>query len=195
MKYFSRLEDILRVPLNPYEIALPDAWGAVETRMQTLLPQDYKLFVQKFGSGRIDNFLWILNPFSINPYLNLEQFLLTQTCTLAELGAYGEDVPYRCFPDLAGILPFAITDNGDVLYWITAGLPNDWAVLVNEARGPEWQQFKMPFSEFLAKVLSKEIVCGVFPDEFPSASPLFQATSVRFGAFPDCRNRIRFFPA
>lgn len=175
MKFLEQIRSILHVPSDPTEVPPSCGWDALEGRMGTALPQDYKLFIHEFGSGRIDRFLWIFNPFSANPYLNLEHALKTQTAALSELRTYGEEIPFACFPESEGILPFAITDNGDVLYWITAGSPCHWTVIVNEARGPEWQHFKMPFSEFLAGLLIKRISCEVFPDDFPSESPKFQA--------------------
>ncbi|WP_152049375.1 hypothetical protein [Tautonia marina] len=43
----------------------------METRLGLELPDDYKRLVHAYGSGSWMGFLWVLNPFSSNLYLNL----------------------------------------------------------------------------------------------------------------------------
>lgn len=38
--------------------------------MNIKFPDDYKEFISTYGTGSIDNFLWILNPFSKNININ-----------------------------------------------------------------------------------------------------------------------------
>ncbi|SFH72223.1 hypothetical protein SAMN04515618_102128 [Collimonas sp. OK307] len=169
----KELTAVLQPPEVPIEAPSSGGWSEVERRLKTALPQDYKDYVEIFGSGAVSNFLWILNPFSVNPNLNLEQQLKTQTDVLGDLRNYGEDVPYRCFPQAGGIFPFALSDNGDVLYWLTNGLPAEWTVVVNEARGPEWQHFDLPMTDFVTGVLTKKFSCHIFPSNFPGQFPNF----------------------
>jgi hypothetical protein len=150
------------------------AWSAVEESLGVNLPDDYKQFIEAYGSGRINELIWILNPFSANENINLERQSHTQAKVLEELRAIGEDIPFNVFPTSGGLLPFGITDNGDVLYWITRGAPNDWIVVVNEARGSDWQIFEQNMTSFLASVLQHEIVCSVFPRNFPGPFPMFE---------------------
>src|SRR5262249_44977111 len=86
------------------------------------------------------------------------------------------DMPYPIFPEPGGVIPWGVTDNGDVCYWKT-GLadPNTWTVVVNESRGPDWEHFKGTMTEFLSAVVSRIHVCSIFPDDFPSGTPEFQA--------------------
>lgn len=44
-------------------------WQAVESRFGIDLPQEFKDIVSEFGSGCIDDFIWLLNPFSENDNL------------------------------------------------------------------------------------------------------------------------------
>ncbi|WP_041741179.1 SMI1/KNR4 family protein [Collimonas fungivorans] len=169
----KELTAMLQPPEFPIEAPPPGGWLEVERRLKTALPQDYKDYVEIFGSGTVSNFLWILNPFSANPNLNLEQQLKTQTDVLKDLRNYGEDVPYRCFPQAGGIFPFALSDNGDVLHWLTNGLPAERTVVVNEARGPEWQHFDLSMADFVTGVLAKKFSCQIFPSNFPEQFPNF----------------------
>lgn len=166
---------VMAPPVNPTEIPGPRAWKAVEGRLGMPLPIDYKEFIEIYGSGKIADFLWIFNPFSINENLNLEKQIENQARVLAELQLYGESIPYRLFPERGGVLPFGITDNGDVLFWLTAGAPDDWVVVVNEARAPNWELYNFSMSGFLAAVLQRQVLCGIFPKDFPGFSIGFKA--------------------
>lgn len=175
-----QINDIVAVmpaPKKPFEAPTKDEWIGVENQLGTALPSDYKEFIQVYGTGRIDGLVWVFNPFSNNENINLLKQVKIQLNVLKELQSYGEIVPYKLFPEKNGILPFAITDNGDVLFWMTAGAPDDWTVLVNEARSPEWAAFNMPMSKFFLEILTHRLVCNVFPKSFPSAAPIYDASN------------------
>ena len=54
---------------------------------------------------------------------------------------FGERRQYVFFPEPSGMLPFAVTDNGDYLYWKTSGDPDSWDVVVAAAREPQYETF------------------------------------------------------
>ncbi|MET1081302.1 MAG: SMI1/KNR4 family protein [Pseudomonas sp.] len=167
---------IMPAPSSTFEAPSEKAWLAVESQLGIALPDDYKEFVHKYGTGSVDNFLWVFNPTSRNENVNFLDQISAQLKVLIELQSYGEIIPYRLFPAQGGILPFAITDNGDVLFWLSVGEPNSWTVLVNEARSPEWEVFDMSMSKFLLGILSRRLICGHFPKSFPRANPVFYAS-------------------
>jgi len=151
------------------------AWARVEERLGTRLPADYKAFIDAFGLGSIDSFIWIFSPFTRNQYVNLERKLEVVGDVLAQLAQCGEQIPFLYFPASGGLFPFGSTDNGDSLYWKTDGEPDLWPVVVNEARGPHWEMYNLSMTAFLSQVLSGKLVCTVFPDDIPSHSPTFKA--------------------
>lgn len=160
----------MRPPAKPSEI--PDGgWQSVQARLGIEFPADYKEFIARYGTGAIDSFLWVLSPFATNRHLNLFDEGRAKLEALSELRY--ESIPYPLFPDAGGILPWGVTDNGDVLYWLCNGPPSDWVIVVNESRGPRWREFKLSTSEFLAAVVTRELVVDVFPEDFPSESPEF----------------------
>jgi hypothetical protein len=167
------LEAVLRPPRRPSRI-VPD-WATVEADIGTRLPSDYKWFIDTYGVGRVDDFLSVFYPASNNTYIRLKDQIARQ------LGAYRtlretwpKDIPYPLFPELSGILPWGITDNGNVCVWRTVSAnPDEWPVAVNESRGPKWDTFAGSMTAFLADVLSRRYECSVFPDDFPSTSPKF----------------------
>src|SRR5258708_2836859 len=149
-----KIDELIRImppPVAPIEIrGVP--WSSVERQIGTPLPTDFKHFIDHYGTGHIDKFMSILNPFSINRNVNLIFKIPVKLNALRTLrDHYGEKCSYSFFPDAGGLLPVAITDNGDVIYWLTAGPPDDWDVVVNESRGPEYQRFECGLTEFLVK--------------------------------------------
>jgi hypothetical protein len=160
-------------PSGPNEAPQQHEWLQIEAQLGTSLPADYKDFISLYGTGKIDNFLWIFNPLSQNENINIATQFRVQLGALSELQAYGEVLPYKLFPEPDGIFPFGITENGDVLYWKTSGSPEAWTVLVNEARSPEWEAFSMVMTEFLFNVLNRQIHPSAFPNVFPSSTPAF----------------------
>ncbi|MFI9785128.1 hypothetical protein ACIHEI_16710 [Kitasatospora sp. NPDC051984] len=70
----------------------------------------------------------------------------------------------------ARIIPWASTDNGEFLYWLAqpGQHPDQWTVMVNEARGPWWEHFDLTLTRFLARSLTGETRSEILSDLFPS---------------------------
>ena len=63
-----------------------------------------------------------------------------------------------------GLFPWGITDNGDELFWNYKG--DIVEIVVYESRYTNNMSYIMGMEEFLCGLLSKEIVCPIFPDDF-----------------------------
>jgi hypothetical protein len=174
MSPIKTLTDLMSPPTKPSDPPTPEGWDEVEAALGFKLPGDYKQFVSTFGTGAVDGFLWVLNPFSRNPHLNLiEDARSTLSAEREFAEEAGPRIPYPLYPDANGLFPWGGTDNGDVLYWLRTGDPTAWSVVVRESRGPDWCEYKMSTTEFLACVLTRDIICDIFPDDFPSDAPRF----------------------
>jgi hypothetical protein len=171
MSSLDALTQTMRPPAAPSETPDGGGWQSVENRLRMELPEDYKEFIARYGTGSVDGFLWVLNPFSTNKHLNFFDEGGVKLEALRELRH--ESIPYPLHPDVNGVLPWGITDNGDVLYWLCNGPPSNWVIVVNESRGPRWREYKLSTSDFLARLVAKELVVDVFPEDFPSESPEF----------------------
>ena len=73
-------------------------WGQVVAQLGLALPVDYMQFVDAFGSGSLNDFIHVLNPFSTNKNLNFNTNLHTYWAHCANskrhtLSGYG----IRCF--------------------------------------------------------------------------------------------------
>ena len=148
--------------------------------MGTPLPDDYKEFIGRYGTGKIDDFLWVLSPATANPSLNLvvrgEEIRRAFREYRMAIAAVGKEPPFDVFPEPGGLLPWGCTENGDVCYWRTGHMdPNEWHVVLNDGRGSMWEKFAGTMTQFLAATLSRRHVSGIITDkEFPSSRPSFQ---------------------
>jgi hypothetical protein len=138
----TALENIIKPQRAARAAANPIRWEVIEEELGTRLPTDYKTFVEAFGVGTINNFLVVLVPRSTNQNVDLlkrgRRELEAFEVSKREFPKYYRDEVY---PSPGGILPFAVTDNGEVLHWRTAGDPEQWTVTAYESRGPKHFDF------------------------------------------------------
>lgn len=170
------LTDILFPPELPIENH-GSLWPEVEHELEARLPHDYKTFIDSYGTGKINSFILIFNPFSTNQYVNLKDQAHRQLDALRTLIKGGESCPYPLFPEPGGLLPVGITDNGDVIHWLTKGSSDAWSVVVNDSRSPEYEEFDCDLTSFLASILTRDIRSKIFPESFPNTQPRFEPIS------------------
>lgn len=160
-------------PTEPVETQ--GSWSSVEEKLGCELPDDFKEFIAVYGSGTIGRFISVLNPFSKRPNLNLlEQSRRQLDALRILLDEFGERNPYDLFPAPGGLLPVAITDNGDVIHWLTNGGAAGWTIVVNEARSPDYEQFDCSLTSFLEGLLDGSIRCRAFPDPICEGNITFE---------------------
>jgi hypothetical protein len=168
----EQLIKILTPPGTPVFVPTEADWLAVEAEVGTALPIDYKHFISTFGPVYIDQFLYIYDPFVKNQYLNFIKASKVQSDVLRELrDDWQEEIPYPIFSESGGLLACGRDDNGNSVFWRTIGTPDQWTIVVNEGRAPEYEEFPIGLTQFLRGILTKEIRCRIYPRGFPSGQP------------------------
>ncbi len=172
------LESLCKVmppPPVPIETGGIEEWLVVEEAVGISLPNDYKQYIRVFGTGCIGGFLWPLNPFSENDNLNLLKGMVAILGALRSLkDKWGDrQCPYPLYPEPGGLLPWGVTDNGDVLFWLTEGCSDEWSVVINEARAPVYEEYEESITGFLTKLVLREIVSEIIPPGFLDRDALF----------------------
>ncbi|MDI1477255.1 hypothetical protein [Polyangium sp. y55x31] len=160
-------------PKKPEEAPAKNDWVPAESLLGTDLPADYKQFVGTYGTGWINKYLHVMNPFSAKlPWMERLRFMSftlhlvrrnAQVPGARDLPAPFEEInglPYPVFPEPGGLLPWGYTINGDALFWLTKGTPDKWTV-VADSRG-RYAEYAGPMSAFLHDVLSERISWGIF---------------------------------
>ena len=113
----ERLRELLPPPADPVEPGRPGGWPAVERGLGTGLPGDFKAFTELYGSGKMDDFLFLFNPFTAGQDGNLlvekDRVLTAYRQTRAR---FPDRLPLPAFPEPGKMLPLGRTDNDDELH-------------------------------------------------------------------------------
>jgi hypothetical protein len=149
------LSKVLAPPQPPVEPGNVGAWPSVEKLLGLALPGDYKEFVNRYGSGSISDFLYVHNPFSKNRHGNLIQGaspMLNAYQTSRQ--TFPKEYQFPVYPDEGGVYPWGSTDNGDELYWVTNGEPDQWPTLIVASRGAAFELLRWSLTELLLRLLT-----------------------------------------
>ncbi|MEU5384388.1 SMI1/KNR4 family protein [Kitasatospora cineracea] len=165
----NAFEHLSRLLPRPADVE-PKAWDVVQHQLGTDLPSDYKTFIDTYGGGYVDTYLWVLEPGCANEFYDLIHADEERAEANQQLWDGGEKKPAELEGTDARLIPWASTDNGEFLYWLArpGKDPDEWTVMVNEARGPWWEHLDMGFTQFLAAALSGDIRSEILSDSFPT---------------------------
>ncbi|WP_419995882.1 SMI1/KNR4 family protein [Streptomyces boninensis] len=150
------LSDLVRVaPPGAAEISRPN-WDEAFAALGHELPSDYVHTIDRYGAGRFDEYLWILAPGCEKPSYDLILAAEERAESLEMLWKSGEPKPEELTDPDNRLIPWASTDNGEFVYWLARSgkSPDEWTVMVNEARGDEWEHHDMGCLEFIVSTLS-----------------------------------------
>jgi hypothetical protein len=191
--YLEVLAQILSPPVSPVDPPDEDAWISAEKALGLSLPPDFKAYVTRYGSGRIDDFLVVFNPAARLASMRLVPAIATYLDLVREIRGFAPDeVIFPIHPESSGLLPWGTTGNGNVGYWVTS--PSDdpalWSIAVSEARGPGWFTHPGPLTKFLADALDRKIRVSVFPTDWPSETPVFHVLALP----PQQERLVRLLP-
>ena len=106
-----------------------------------------------------------------NPNIRLERQvpLISKIFSEDELS----ERPYPFWPEPGGLLPFGGTDNGDTLFWLQRGSPDDWPVVVWDRGRLGYELLDCGLTDFLAGLATGAILPKEFPDGLSSVDCLF----------------------
>lgn len=130
-------------------------WTAVQERLGTALPDDYRQLAEIFGYGAFDGYLRFHVPDAqSNSLVQGAEFL-------AEFGQTHPDflAPYPVHPAPGGLLQWADTQQGHTTYWLTeGGDPNRWPILTIDDAHDEWRRFDGTTGEFIFRMLTDPLL-------------------------------------
>ncbi|OAT48886.1 hypothetical protein M997_0808 [Proteus hauseri ATCC 700826] len=169
----ENLNKILPPPIFSYEAGQNTEWPLIDNKYS--FPNDYIEFITQYGSGKIDNFLTLFNPFSNNDDLN---FFKQKEWIISDLSELNKSDPeyylFPLYPNINGLLPIGITDNGDYLFWvISSDNSNLWNIAIIASRSPDIEYQQGNLTHFINNILSRKIRCMSFPEHFPSSNIVF----------------------
>jgi hypothetical protein len=141
-------------------------WPTVETELGLVLPGSYKVMVERFGASSWQEFLHVLSPFvewcrcRVSATLEADRELRRE---------FPQFYPLPLYPEPGGLLPWAVSDNGDTLYFITAGPPDEWPTLIKGPRAPEFEVSFLPPAALVLAFATGRLRSLVLPGPEPGA--------------------------
>lgn len=167
------LAHVVPPPANPFR-PFDGPWKRVEAYLGTALPQDYKDFARLYGSGLFMGVLIVHVPSLDNPDATLEN----QVRETSYWFGRGADLPYSLWPRLGGLINFGVTENGDYLFWLPIGPPDQWKVVFwDRGLGEDecFELFDCGMAPFLAGLADGSILPrGHAPEDLEPVDPMFQ---------------------
>lgn len=175
----QNLLKVLPTPTNPIEIVDDSQWKTYELVTGITLPDDYKAYLSVFGTGIIGYVITPYNPFCTRPLWKVRyscrKWMQEATAIVQFKQQFGaETFPYMLYPETDGVLPWGSTDNGDRLYWLTTGSPNEWSVVINEVRSSIFEHFACSMTDFLYKLIVGDIQSEIIPHDCLDQDSLFE---------------------
>jgi hypothetical protein len=169
------LDELRRLAPPPGEPTgrVPDL-ETVRAQLGVELPEDYRALAREWGAGEFDEFITVYEPGHHNPNLELVRQARGWEWALHYLRDRGEELPFPPGIAQGGLLAWGASGNGDPCFWhLRSEDPDSWAVVVQEARGPEWHVHEGGLADFVTRVLDGSEAVSFFPEDVPSDSPGF----------------------
>jgi hypothetical protein len=133
MRDIDRFTTQFAPPRSPLAPGIEDVWPDMQHRIGSVLPRDYKDFINAFGSVLLNESLRPFNPFSRGISRNLLWQMGVQLGGMRELKQqFPENYPYPIWFEPGGLLPWGSDENAINLYWLTRGHPDQWTVVVED---------------------------------------------------------------
>ena len=136
-----------------------------------VLPEDYLHFLSVYGVGTFDMFLHVMAPERSDGRANVRERTASFWSVLERMSEF---VPEAMAPlsDMlhaaASVAVWGSTDNGDLCLWVVPAEGEDGFVLVIGSRFEDWYEYGVGITEFLHRILTGDIRCPAFPEDFPS---------------------------
>jgi hypothetical protein len=151
-------------------------WTEVEHTLGIVLPDDYKLITNVYGTGDFNDLFYLFNPFSKIKGMNLlwhagipdslakEKKSRSAHRRVPNLEKYKRlriEYPKSCplppYPEPGGLLPLGGDTNGGEAYWLTEGRPDQWPLIFLPHGLTPVERHPRSLLEFLVLWLSGEL--------------------------------------
>lgn len=178
------LKDLLAIcdpPQNPVDRPTAQDWKELEVGMGLELPQDYKEFLDRFGTGAFGAFdeieedaffdlLFTVSPGTTRHELGALSMIPPMTEAIAEFKRRWPDrVPGDVYPEAGGLLYVGGTTTRHDLFWKTGGPPEGWTCLIGDNYCDNWFDFEADLTTSLAAIVAGDVPDWVIagPSSFP----------------------------
>jgi len=158
----EEINELLVPPKSPRGLSRP--WNEVESDLGLSLPDDYKSFIDIYGTGQITSADGWVNVWNFRDDSMFEPPLNAMLCGAGSVIAIYHSLestdypcPFPIFPTSGGLLPFASVVDVQNLNWLTRNSPSQWSVVYFHSDGLEFNLLENDsFSQCILKMLRNE---------------------------------------
>ena len=126
----TQIAEVLPPPEEPD--GLNRSWQTVESELGLGLPNDYKQFIDRYGSGCIlaaDAEGASIISYNLRGVPDVVGWVSAAARRYDDDRKAGYQHPFAPYPQAGGLLAWATTPNGDFFNWRTEGEPSDWDIV------------------------------------------------------------------
>ncbi|MBD0670426.1 SMI1/KNR4 family protein [Streptomyces sp. CBMA156] len=130
--------------------ARPELWSASQACLGLVLPTDYKAFLDLFGPGAVDGYLWLDRPVD-GTREEAEELWPLEEKRRDDLEVH----PWPFHPEEGGLINWGHDEQANWYYFLTLEPdPDDWRIIVRSEIG-EWFETAGTFTEFLLRCFER----------------------------------------
>ena len=127
-------ELLVRVPPPAKPNNASGDWKQVEESLGMVLPDDYKEFINSYGSGTLCSLFSIPSPFNIIRFSTKErisprEYWLSWVEIYQDWEQAGRQIAYPVYPSTPGLFPCGRYGDVDILNWFTVGEASQWHIV------------------------------------------------------------------
>ena len=143
-------------PATPVGIGGPHLWQQLTLQNGLSLPRDYMSYIDNYGSGGWYDEVGIYSPFFAPRGLLEEHEQMREHYTEIQ-ARVPTRLPFPLFSAQDGLLLLGGDCDGNYLYWLCRGSPEEWPLLLYAPGYYELEQFDIPLTEWLIRWLTGEL--------------------------------------
>ncbi|MGW1998452.1 SMI1/KNR4 family protein [Embleya sp. NPDC001921] len=130
--------------------ARPTLWAASEAYLGLVLPTDYKAFLDLYGPGAVDGYVWLDRP-TDGSREEAERLWHRGVWE----GMHPDSCPWPFHPAQGGLLEWGHDEQGNTYFFLALEPdPDDWRVVVGSEAG-EWFETAGPFTDFILRCFDR----------------------------------------
>ncbi|WP_399888133.1 hypothetical protein ACGH7X_25025 [Streptomyces sp. BBFR51] len=138
------------------------------------VPASHRALVETYGTGCFDEFLWIFAEDAPGGRLDIAERTRALRAILRGRELYAiHDVLGERGLSADELVQWGVTDNADLLVWITRGEPEEWPTAIIQAGQLRAVVSPRSSTATVLDLLTRATVVPFFPPDFPGDRPEF----------------------
>jgi hypothetical protein len=154
----SELSKLVPPPAEPKDSK--GDWVRIEHDLGLTLPDDYKGYIELYGSGVLCSFFSIRSPFMLERQYRVSprEAWIAWAEFFRDWGREThQEVPFPVYPEIPGLLPWGTYGDVDSVGWLTDKPSNEWHIVYLNQHDGFFELHELGFTQFLVAALKGKV--------------------------------------